>query len=150
MRTPVEVQLWRVAVLFFSGILYNILFRAYTALRAVASPGKITRHLLDALVAGFLLLVLGCIIFVVNYGEMRLYIPVSLSAGFIMTNALVGDLAYSIFLSCFKTMRRFLRKVRKTVLIAAKSIRQKFLVPLKNQLFPPTPPGNGSNNGSQL
>ncbi len=148
MRTPVEVQLWRVAVLFFSGILYNILFQAYTALRAVASPGKIARHVLDALMAGVLLLALGCIIFIVNYGEMRLYILVSLSAGFIMTNALVGDLVYSIFLSCFATSRRLLRKVNNAVILAVKFTRGKFLVPLKNGLFPPTPPGNGSNNGS--
>ncbi len=46
MRTPVEVRIG-VAVLFFSGILYNILFRAYS-LKSSASPGKITRHLLDA------------------------------------------------------------------------------------------------------
>ncbi|HHY16958.1 MAG TPA: hypothetical protein GX524_02675 [Firmicutes bacterium] len=134
MHTPVELQLWRVSILCLSGIVFNILFRAYTALRAVVSPGKITRHIFDTLMAALVLSVLACVVFIANYGEMRLYIPVSISAGFLIANTLVGNLVYTVALSCFKTIKNLVHTVVKRV-----------LAPLKNLLFRPTPPGNGTD-----
>ena len=140
MRTPVELQLWRVAVLCLSGILYNIIFQVYTALRAVALPGKITRHVLDGLMAVLILLILGCVIFYVNYGEMRLYIPVSLGSGFLFANALVGKITYSKSLAVFRTVRKSFLKVKSVMRSAAIFVKQKLLLPIKNFLFPPEPP----------
>ena len=87
MRTPVDVQVWRLSVLFLVGAVSDTLFQSYRAFRAIFRPKSFGYHLLDALVALILLTGLGVVVFIVNWGELRIYIPISMAFGALSTTA---------------------------------------------------------------
>lgn len=99
-------------MLFLLGIFCNVLFQAYTALRAAVSPGRLMAHALDGLVSVFVLAVIACVVFIVNYGELRLYILISLAMGFILSNALVGNLIYSIAFYCVNAVMEAVSQIK--------------------------------------
>lgn len=149
MHTSVELQIWQWSVLFLLGIFCNIFFHVYTALRAVIAPTKIVGHVLDALTAVLVLIVVAYVVFIVNYGELRLYILISLALGFLLSNALVGNLIYRIALFCFTTLKNIFDDIKHVVLTGCRKIHQKLFLPLAKWIHPPTPPENGNNNSHQ-
>lgn len=144
MQTPVEVQLWRLSALFLLGIGCNIVFHAYTAFRAAVSLGRLYRHFFDLLMAVFVLSSLALVIFIVNYGEIRLYVPVAIGLGFLTSNFLVGNVTYRVFLSLFRSIRKSLRWLMRTIIVPAKNTSRRILSTLRQWLSPPEPPGNGN------
>lgn len=50
--------------------------------------------------------------FIVNWGEVRLYVPISLAAGFFAGNVLVGDLVYHKSRSAFQRTKKAMRWAR--------------------------------------
>lgn len=145
MHPPVDIQLWRLAVLFLLGIFCSTLFQAYTALRRATSPRKFTAHVLDGVVAVLVLTVIAIVVFVVNYGEVRLYIVIALALGFALCNALVGNLVYDITFACTKAVMRTVSKVKHALKSAIRAINQKLWTPLINRLKKPSPPDDGSD-----
>jgi spore cortex biosynthesis protein YabQ len=144
MHPPVDVQLWRLAVLFLMGIFCNILFHTYTAVRAAISPAKLTGHILDALVAVLVLISIAATVFVVNYGEIRLYIGIAIAMGFVVSNALVGDIVYNIVFRCAKSVIKIIARTKRFLNSAINTLNQKVWVPLSNMLKI-TPPANGDD-----
>lgn len=149
MHTSVELQIWQWAVLFLLGIFCNIIFHVYTALRAVITPTKLAGHILDALIAVVVLIIVAYVVFIVNYGELRLYILISLSLGFLLCNTLVGKLIYGIALLCFTAVKNIFDGIKQVVVTGCRKINQKIFVPLAKWLSPPTPPANGNNSNNQ-
>jgi len=94
MRVPVEVQIWRFSVLFIVGAATDLLFQSFRAFRAVFRPKRLGYHLLDALVAVILLTGLGATVFIINWGELRMYVPLSIALGAFITHAAVGGVCY--------------------------------------------------------
>lgn len=132
-------------MLFLLGIFCNVLFQAYTALRAAVSPGRLMAHALDGLVSVFVLAVIACVVFIVNYGELRLYILISLAMGFILSNALVGNLIYSIAFYCVNAVMEAVSQIKHAAIAIANTVNQKVLAPLISNLKKPPPPGNGGS-----
>lgn len=99
MHVPVEIQIWRICVFSLVGIGANVVFHSYRAYRSVFNPGTFWRHFLDVIVALVTLGVAGAVTFVVNWGEIRVYVPVSLAFGYIASNTLIGNAVYE---SCRK------------------------------------------------
>ncbi|MGE5579666.1 MAG: spore cortex biosynthesis protein YabQ [Bacillota bacterium] len=112
MHVPVEIQVWRVAVLVLLGIATDLVFHAYRAYRSVFVPKSFRYHLLDAVVALITLGAVGAAVFIVNWGEVRLYVPISLAAGFFAGNMLVGDLVYRRSRSAFRRTQKAMRWAR--------------------------------------
>jgi hypothetical protein len=112
MHVPVEIQVWRVAVLVLLGIATDLVFHAYRAYRSVFTPKSFRYHLLDALVALLTLGAVGAAVFIINWGEIRLYIPISLAVGFFAGNILVGDLVYHRSRSAFQHTKKAMRWAR--------------------------------------
>ena len=94
MHVPVEVQVWRLSVLFLAGVATHVLFEAYRAFRSVLRLRKLSYHVLDILVALGTMGAIGWIIYSINRGEVRMYIPLSLGCGFLASRALVGSILY--------------------------------------------------------
>jgi hypothetical protein len=111
MHVPVEIQVWRVAVLALLGIGTDLLFHVYRAYRSVFHHRRLGHHLLDALVALATLGAVGAVVFIVNWGEVRLYVPISLAGGFLAGNLLAGDFAY-------RTARRAFLRTKQSMLWA--------------------------------
>jgi len=109
MHVPVEIQVWRVAVLALLGIGADLVFHAYRAYRSVFQPKNLRYHLLDALVALLTLGAIGTVVFLVNWGEIRLYVPLSLAGGFLTGNLLVGDITYRWARKGFLNLQRGMR-----------------------------------------
>ncbi len=99
-------------------------------------------HALDGLVSVFVLAVIACVVFIVNYGELRLYILISLAMGFILSNALVGNLIYSIAFYCVNTVMEAVSQIKHAAIAIANTVNQKVLAPLISNLKNPPPPGN--------
>jgi spore cortex biosynthesis protein YabQ len=108
MHVPVEIQVWRLSVLFLLGVGADLLFQGYRAFRSVFRPRKLGYHLLDILVGLATMAAIGYVVFMVNWGEVRLYVAVSVACGFLASNVLVGDLTYSGSRSTFLRFRRSL------------------------------------------
>ena len=106
MRIPVQIQTWRMSVLFLAGIVTNVLFQAYTAFRRVFAPGKLGRHVMDALFSLAVFSFAGAVMFMVNWGELRFYVPFSLGFGFLTSNFLVGNACYVLGYRCFRLIRK--------------------------------------------
>lgn len=109
MHVPVEIQVWRVAVLALLGIGTDLLFHTYRAYRSVFRPKNLGYHLLDALIALVTLAAVGVVVLIVNWGEVRFYVPASLAGGFLVGNLLVGDLVYRSSRAAFLRLQKSLR-----------------------------------------
>lgn len=125
MHVPVDIQIWRLSVLALVGVGSDLLFQFYRAYRSVFKPRKIGYHLLDMLVALVTIGAIGAVVFLVNRGEMRMYVPVSVAAGFLTGNVLAGEAAYKGSRALFLQVRRALRWVRRnTVEPAHRALRR--------------------------
>ncbi len=140
MRTPVEVQIWRLSVLFVVGAATDLLFQSLRAFRAVFRPKHLERHLLDAVVALVLLTGLGATVFIVNWGELRMYVPLSLLAGAFATHALVGGVVYRRTFRLFSGTKRALTWGQQRIVKPTREVVQRAALRLKSTLFPPVPP----------
>jgi hypothetical protein len=140
MRTPVEVQIWRLSVLFVVGAATDLLFQSLRAFRAVFRPKRLGRHLLDAVVALVLLTGLGATVFIVNWGELRMYVPLSLLAGVFTTHALVGGVVYRKTFRLFSGTKRGLAWGQRRIVQPTREVVQRTALRLKSTLFPPVPP----------
>lgn len=109
MHVPVEIQVWRVAVLALLGIATDLIFHVYRAYRSVFPPKSLRYHLLDALVALATLGAVGAAVFIVNWGEVRLYVPLSLGGGFLAGDLLAGDFAYRTARKSFQRIKQSMR-----------------------------------------
>ena len=146
MRTPVEVQIWSLSVLFLAGTAVNVLFQTYTAFRGVFRPRRFGRHFLDII---FSLAVLGtaaAVIFLVNWGELRLYVAISLLLGFWFSNYLVGELVYAIAYRGFKLGKKGGRWTKTRVIAPSGRFIVRTGSKAKSWLFPPTPPDEDVND----
>ncbi len=144
MHPSIHTQLWRLATLFLLGILCNIIFQAYTALRGATSPKKLTAHILDGIVAIVVLIIVSSVIFVVNYWEVRLYIPVTLMMGFFFSNILVGNIVYNISFCCATVITKIIRNIKQHITTTTKMLKDKVLMPFINRFK--TPPQNKNPN----
>lgn len=115
MHTPVQLQTWRMSVLFLAGIVTNVVFQAYTAFRRVFVPRKLSRHLMDTLFSLAVFTFATIVVFIVNWGELRLYVPFCLGFGFITSNFLVGG-------ACYALAYRYFRLTQKCALWTKKSL----------------------------
>ena len=147
MRTPVEVQIWRLSVLFLAGIAINILFQVYTAFRGVFRPRRFGRHFLDVVFSLAILGAAATIIFLVNWGELRLYVAISLILGFWFSSWLVGELIYAISYRSFNLARRGGRWTRTKVITPSSRFIARTGSKAKDWLLPPEPPEEGSSDG---
>lgn len=140
MRVPVEIQVWRLSVLFLAGAALDLLFQSYRAFRSVFRTGKIGRHLLDAVVALVTLAAIGAVVFLVNWGEVRLYVPVSLAGGFAATSFFAGDATYRASRYLFLGVRKSLRWMRRTVTGPLRAAVSRAVEWLSRTLSPPPDP----------
>ncbi len=141
MHVPVEMQVWRLAVLALVGIGVDLVFHAYRAYRSVFRPRRFRYHLLDALVALITLAAAGTVVFLVNWGEVRLYVPISLACGFFVGNVLVGDLVYRFSRLAFQRLKRSLRWARLNLVEPPKRKAKQAAQWVKAKLtLPPEPP----------
>ena len=109
MHVPVEVQVWRLSVLFLTGVGAHVLFEAYRALRSVVRLSKAGAHALDVLIALGTVSAIGWATYLVNRGEVRLYIPISLTCGFLASKALIGSTLYRNARAAFLKLRGAMR-----------------------------------------
>ncbi|HHW25974.1 MAG TPA: hypothetical protein GXX23_01390 [Firmicutes bacterium] len=137
MRTPVEVQIWRLAVLFLAGIAVSILFQVYTAFRGVFRPRRFSLHFLDILFSLAILGAAAAVIFLVNWGELRLYVPISLLLGFWFSNCLVGELVYALAYRSFTLAKKGGRWTKTKVIVPSRRFISHASSKAKNWLFPP-------------
>jgi hypothetical protein len=147
MGMPVEVQIWRLSVLFLAGIAVNILFQAYTAFRGVFRPKRFGRHFLDII---FSLAILGAataVVFLVNWGELRFYVALSIILGFWFSNYLVGELVYSIAYRGFNLGKKGGRWTKSKVIVPSGRFITQTGTKARNWLFPPIPPEEGPEDG---
>lgn len=149
MRVPVEVQVWRLSVLFIVGAISDLLFQSFRAFRAVFRPRRLGHHFLDAVAAFILLAGLGVTVFIINWGELRMYVPVSIFLGALLTHALIGGITYRnafrVFVSAKKGLswghRRVMTPAMRTVRSTARRLKHAFLRPVPPS--PPVPPETG-------
>lgn len=106
MHTPVEVQMWRLSVLFLLGTVTNVLFHIYTAWRGTFNPRKIGRHLGDAAAAMGFLVTFATVLFIINHGEIRAYVPISICMGFFTSHVMVGEQVYTFSYKVFSWLRK--------------------------------------------
>ncbi|MGI6663354.1 MAG: spore cortex biosynthesis protein YabQ [Bacillota bacterium] len=140
MRVPVEVQVWRLTVLFVVGAVSDLLFQSYRAFRAVFRPKRLGHHLLDALAAILLLAGLGATVLIINWGELRMYVPVSIFLGALMTHALVGGATYRSAFRAFVSLRKGLNWGHRRIVTPTVRTAQRTARWVKHALFPPSPP----------
>lgn len=126
MNVPVEVQLWRVALLFLAGALTDIILSAYTAFRAVFRPRKLLRDILDAVLALLSISVLSASLVLANWGEFRLYVAVSILCGFTTTHYLAADIIYRCFLKTFRQTKLRLAWIKTHIITPASNLFAKF------------------------
>ncbi len=98
------------------GIGTAMAFHAYRAYRSVFNPKKFRYHFLDTIVALATLGAVGAAVYAINWGEIRLYVPMSLAGGFLAANALVGDLVYKYARSAFQKVLRGMRWTKTRVI----------------------------------
>lgn len=142
MTVPVEVQIWRLSVLFLAGVAVNMLFQVYTAFRGVFRPKRVGRHLLDI---AFSIAILGAataVVLLVNWGELRSYVAISLLLGFWFSGYLVGELVYAIAYRGFNLGKKGGRWTRTKVIVPSGRFIVKTGSKAKNLLFPLGPPGD--------
>lgn len=139
MQVPVEVQVWRLAVLFLAGVGADLLFHAYRAFRSVFRPGKVGYHLLDVIVALTTMTAVGCVVYAVNRGEVRFYILAAMACGFWVSNILVGDLAYQGSRSAFRYVRKSLIWIRMRLIEPPVVLLRQAWHGIKTNLGPPPP-----------
>ncbi|MGI6621015.1 MAG: spore cortex biosynthesis protein YabQ [Bacillota bacterium] len=144
MHPSVDVQVWRLAVLFLMGILCSLTFQVYTALRAATSPAKLTGHVLDGLVAVVVLTAIAGAVLLINYGEVRLYIVIALAMGFLFANALVGNIVYGLAFTCARHTVNGIARAKRCLTSAMSSFNQKIRL-LVTAILPKPPPENGDN-----
>ena len=150
MHVPVEIQIWRLSVLALVGIGSALLFQLYRAFRSVFRPKRVGYHLLDALVALSTFAVIGAVVFVTNWGEIRLYVPLSLAAGFLVANALTGDAAYRGSRATFLQLKKSFRWVKRTVFDPPKRAIRQVTARIGRILFPPLPPQVPPDEGPRI
>lgn len=152
MHVPVDIQIWRLSVLALMGVGSDLLFQSYRAYRSVYRPKKLGYHLLDIVVALVSLGAIGYVVFLVNRGEMRMYVPVSLAAGFLISNVLAGSAAYKASRGLFLQVRRAMGWARrKTVEPARRAIRRGrewLQQAMKRAEEPPDEPPDGPPDGA--
>ena len=139
---PVEVQIWRLSVLFLVGAVSDLLFQSYRAFRAVFRPKRLGYHLLDALAAVVFLAGLGTTVLIINWGELRMYVPVTIFLGALLTHALVGGAAYGGAHRVFVRIRRGLDWSRRRIITPTVTKARRTAAWVKATLFPPLPPGD--------
>jgi hypothetical protein len=140
MHASVEVQIWRLSVLFLAGTVINILFQTYTAFRGVFRPRRLGRHFLDVIFSLVILGSSGAVIFLVNWGELRLYVAISLLLGFWFSNYLVGELVYAIAYRGFNLGKRGGRWTKTKVIAPSRRFISRTGAKARSWLFPPRPP----------
>lgn len=143
MHSPVDVQLWRLALLCLMGIFCNILFHIYTAFRAASSPSKLTGHIMDGLVAVLVLVSIAAAVFLANYGEIRLYIALAIVMGFIISEVLVGSIIYTLVYRCTRFVINGIVRAKHSLRSAYNSLLQKAHT-LIGSIFEKNPPNNGN------
>jgi len=100
---------------------------------------------IDAITGLAVMASIGVVIFIANYGELRLYVPVAISAGFLACQFFLGDLLY---LGSYKVFRFGRVAVRWLILHILDPIARALLKPLNRFLGglftapPPPPPGD--------
>jgi hypothetical protein len=122
------------------GAVSDTLFQSYRAFRAIFRPKSFGYHLLDALVALILLTGLGVVVFIVNWGELRIYIPISMAFGALSTHGLVGNIVYRRSLRIFAGTKRGLDWSHRKVVVPTKEAVGRSAKWVKATLFPPIPP----------
>ncbi len=122
-----------------------MLFRVYTAFRGAFRPGKFARNTLDTLAAVGVIASTGYVMLAANWGELRLYVPVAMGAGFFTCSVLVGDLIYHGAFRFFSRARRDLAWINQKTLLPMRSGMSALLTRIKRSLIPPAePPQNGA------
>lgn len=139
MLDSVETQLWRLSALFLLGTGCNLLFNLYTAARAVFRPGRIMRHLLDAITALLTFGLVLAVVFAVSYGELRFYVPLSIAVGFMTSQFFIGRFLYSAFLWAFRAVSKGLRWLKWRVVSPFVQTVKRILKSLTGWINPPDP-----------
>lgn len=140
MRTPVEVQIWRLSVLFLAGMSVSVLFRVYTAFRGAIEPKRLSRHVMDMFFAASVLGACAYVVFRVNWGELRLYVAISLALGFGLSDYLVGELTYAAAYRSFSLAKTGSKWASRKILRPSRLFLAKSVSRAKSWLFPPLPP----------
>lgn len=140
MHIPVDVQIWRLSVFFLAGAASDILFQSYRAFRAVFQPKRFGYHLLDALVSLIFLSSLGALALVVNWGELRAYVPLTMLLGAFITDRLVGGVLYRRSRRVYAGTKRGFDWSRRNVVVPAKRATGRAAKWVRATLFPPLPP----------
>lgn len=125
------------AVLALLGIGTDLVFHAYRAYRSVFTPKRLKYHLLDALVALATLGAVGAAVYLVNWGEIRLYVPLSLAGGFLAGNVLVGDIVYRASRGAFLRLQKSLKWARRKLIDPPKRAAKQAYAWAKARLSPP-------------
>jgi len=142
MHTPVGLQLWRLSILLLLGSACNIFFHIYTAFRAVFTPNRLYRHLLDIVTGILFTCVLAAVVFMVNYGEIRLYIFVSFFSGFFTCHYLVGQCIYRSSFRGFVWLKNLANWFTGTIISPFKVFAITVYLKVKRLLFPTVPPSD--------
>lgn len=105
-----------------AGTATNVIFQAYTAFRGVFQPRKLCRHLMDAFFTLAMLSAVSGTVFIVNWGELRLYVPLSLALGFLISGFLIGDVAYGAAYRCFRSIKIGAGWVKRNIVVPSERL----------------------------
>lgn len=123
MSETVGLHLWRFSCLFVLGAGLEVAFEMYTAFRAVFRLPRPLRSFCDVLFSLLALLGLAAGLFVVNGGELRVYVVAGVGMGFGSCRSGVGPILSRLFLGLFRTGSAVMSGVyRNTALPVAKVV----------------------------
>jgi hypothetical protein len=145
MRTPVEVQIWRMSVLVLLGIAADAIFQFYTAFRSVFNPRKIANHVLEFFMGLLIIAGFAAGVFITSWGEIRSYIPITIGIGYLLGEFFVGKMVYYASRDFFLVISKALRFLRVKVLNPVRVGLKKATRFMRQDIIPPSPPWPSPN-----
>jgi hypothetical protein len=140
MRTPVEIQIWRMSVLVLVGIAANAIFQSYTAFRSVFNPRKIANFILEFFMGLFIIAGFAAGVFITSWGEIRSYIPITIGIGYLLGEFFVGKIVYNLSRNFFFVISKALRFLGIKLLNPMRVGLKKAARFIKHNIIPPSPP----------
>lgn len=102
----ISTQLFAISITLLSGALLGLFFDLYRVLRALWRPGPLWTRVGDLLFWLFALCLLFSLLLLGNWGEMRLYVIVGWSLGFLLYNRIFSRQIVTICFTLFSAAHR--------------------------------------------
>ncbi|MGE5561117.1 MAG: spore cortex biosynthesis protein YabQ [Chloroflexota bacterium] len=131
-----DLQLYAVLVMFLTGVALGLVFDIYRGVRAALDPGPLVTGIGD-----FLFWVIGTLIMIVallcgTWGEVRLFVPISVAVGLAVYRGLTGRLVARGTDRLLRLIARALRVICGWVRTAARAVLTALIAVLNVLLWP--------------